>query len=56
LKSEAPKTTTNPLRDLIAAHQSVDEYQNLLWEGSFDDYLDTVRADPTKPLLDRSPE
>ena len=37
---------TNPLMSRIAALQDIQEYQELHWEGSFEDYLDIVRADP----------
>ena len=30
----------------IAKHHDVDEYRELHWEGSFEDYLDLVREDP----------
>jgi serine protein kinase len=34
------------LLSLIEAHQDRGHYQNLLWEGSFADYLELVKADP----------
>ena len=34
------------LLDVIASHQDVGHYQELLWEGSFGEYLDLVKADP----------
>jgi serine protein kinase len=39
-------TDSPNLLGLIAAHQNVDRFRNLLWEGSFGDYLDIVAADP----------
>jgi len=36
--------SANQLLSLIAEHQDVSHYQNLLWEGSFGDYLDIVRT------------
>ncbi|MCA9490527.1 MAG: serine protein kinase, partial [Myxococcales bacterium] len=33
------------LLGVIAAHQDASLYQSLLWEGSFGDYLDMVKAD-----------
>lgn len=39
-------TNGSGLLALIEAHQDRGHYQNLLWEGSFADYLDLVRADP----------
>ena len=40
------KTKSSGLLSLIAEHQDVSHYQNLLWEGSFGDYLDIVRERP----------
>ncbi|MBX2799268.1 MAG: serine protein kinase [Myxococcales bacterium] len=37
----------NGLLNLIAEHQDMTHYQDLLWEGSFGDYLDIVRKDGT---------
>jgi serine protein kinase len=34
------------LLSVIAEHQDASLYQSLLWEGSFADYLEMVRADP----------
>jgi len=38
--------TDNSLMNLIATHQNVGRFQDLLWEGSFAEYLDMVREDP----------
>ncbi len=40
------ETTTSGLMGIIAANQDVGHYQDLLWEGSFADYLELVKADP----------
>lgn len=37
----------NPILGRIAALQDIQQYQELNWEGSFEQYLDIVRADPT---------
>ncbi len=37
---------TSGLLGLIASHQSVGRFQELLWEGSFEDYLEMVKEDP----------
>jgi len=37
--------TTNLLQQ-IGKHHDIDRYQDLHWEGSFEDYLDIVREDP----------
>lgn len=42
-KSEMSKSG---MLDLIASHQNIGRFQDLLWEGSFGDYLDLVREDP----------
>jgi serine protein kinase len=34
------------LLGVIAAHQDLGQYRELLWEGSFGEYLDLVREDP----------
>jgi serine protein kinase len=34
------------LVDLVAAHQKVDRFRELLWEGNFEEYLEIVRQDP----------
>ncbi len=39
-------TNGSGLLSLIEAHQDRGHYQNLLWEGSFADYLELVRQDP----------
>ncbi len=38
--------TSGALIDAIAQLQNVDEYKDLHWEGSFEDYLTVVREDP----------
>ena len=38
--------STGGLVEKIATLQNIDEYRELNWEGSFEDYLDIVRADP----------
>jgi len=42
-KSEMSKSG---MLDLIASHQNMARFQDLLWEGSFGEYLDLVRDDP----------
>ena len=37
----------NPILGRIAALQDIQQYQELHWEGSFEEYLDIVRADPS---------
>ena len=34
------------LLDVIASHQDVSHYQELLWEGSYAEYLELVQSDP----------
>jgi serine protein kinase len=36
----------NAFLKLIETHQNVGRFQDLLWEGSFEEYLEMVRADP----------
>lgn len=38
---------SNPILGMIATLQDVDEYRSLNWTGSFEDYLDLMRADPS---------
>ncbi len=38
--------TDSPLISRIASFQNYDEYRNLHWEGSFEDYLDIVKTRP----------
>jgi len=38
--------SSNAMIKSIAKFQNTDEYQDLHWEGSFEDYLDLVREDP----------
>ncbi len=40
-------STSNTLLGIVAATQDTAVYRNLLWEGSFADYLNLVDADPT---------
>jgi len=45
-----PTETTAPSQSLItriADMQDIKEYQELNWEGSFEDYLNLVREDPS---------
>ena len=37
---------SNSLLQKISKHHDVDEYRELNWEGSFEDYLDVLREDP----------
>ncbi len=39
-------SSQNPILGLIAELQDVQQYQQLNWEGSFEEYLDVVREDP----------
>ena len=41
-----PAASVSGLLGMIAAHQDLGQYQELLWEGGFGDYLDIVRQDP----------
>ncbi|MEZ4321534.1 MAG: serine protein kinase [Myxococcota bacterium] len=41
-----PGTETTGLLGLIEAQQDRGHYQNLLWEGTFGDYLEMVKANP----------
>ena len=38
--------TPNSLLDLVANRQNVDRFRELLWEGTYAEYLDMVKADP----------
>jgi serine protein kinase len=40
------KSSTSDLLGVIAKHQNVEQYQDLLWEGSYAEYLNMVREDP----------
>jgi serine protein kinase len=40
------KSTQSGLLDLVAANQDVGQYQELLWEGNFEDYLNMVIENP----------
>ena len=37
----------NPILGMIAELQDIQTFQELHWEGSFEDYLDLVREDPS---------
>ncbi|MBN2800784.1 MAG: serine protein kinase [Deltaproteobacteria bacterium] len=39
-------SSNHKLLDLVAAHQDTARFQDLLWEGSFGDYLELLTADP----------
>ena len=39
--------STHPILGMIATLQDVEEYRALNWEGSFEDYIDLVREDPS---------
>ena len=41
------KSKASGLLDLVAANQDVGEYQELLWEGSFTEYLNMVTENPS---------
>jgi serine protein kinase len=41
-----PVASESGLLGMIAAHQDLGQFQQLLWEGSYGDYLDIVREDP----------
>ncbi len=44
--TEPSRPSRHPLMQRIAALQDIQQYQELNWEGSFEDYLDLVRDDP----------
>jgi serine protein kinase len=45
--SPSEAASRNPILSRIAALQDIQQYQELNWEGSFEAYLDIVRADPS---------
>jgi len=46
MEGQKPATNASRFMGLIAAHQDVGRFRELLWEGTFDDYLEMVREDP----------
>ncbi|MBW1881244.1 MAG: serine protein kinase, partial [Deltaproteobacteria bacterium] len=46
MEGQKPATNASRFMGLIAAHQDVGRFLELLWEGTFDDYLEMVREDP----------
>ena len=45
--SPSESAPRNPILGRIAALQDIRQYQELNWEGSFEEYLDIVRANPS---------
>ena len=43
---QTPRSEQPGLLGLIASHQDLGHYQELLWEGGYGDYLELVREDP----------
>ena len=47
MTAPAHASPSSGLLDLIARHQDVGKFQDLLWEGTFADYLQLVEEDPS---------